>query len=292
MAAASKSRNLSPPPAAARPRPVASERVAVEAARVQAWEPAPAGPSTSIPAPMRSPLMLGPDVAPWARLLPRVAVAMAALPILFLIVSLVGVGDEESDHALGDDYTQFLAAGRTPVLFQLAMIVCAAGWAAVGAFLLAVARTAQPAAPLRSSFTYAAGVLCAFGVLYGIVGLTGVARLGLDFTVAEGSERFVLAAAYLTLFQVQGALFSIAMLVQGLGFLLAGSALSHVRGVPPGLGGWVVIPGASSLVVWVLGLAANNRPDLTPILGPAYFLHLLALAAVGVVVAARMRRTP
>ena len=188
----------------------------------------------------------------WLQFLPRWTLAVGLVSLMLPLAFLFGIGQEASDAALGPAYIELLQASRTPVMFRLAWAIDALVWLLLGGTLVVLSGTLRRSAPLTTAFITACGLAQLFGAWGSLMRLDGISGLAVEFAGAPVAEQTRLQEAFLDLWQIIDAANHLGVLLQGVGFLLAARGLLSVKSFPRWLALWLALPGALSLIQFVL----------------------------------------
>jgi hypothetical protein len=191
-------------------------------------------------------------------------VAMAALLVLFLGV----IGIRPADAAQGASYTELLMAARAPVAYRVFTTLDGLGWLLIGAELMLLAGLSWEAAPRRSVLAAATGVTQVIGSVGGFTRMVGVGDIASSWS-ASGADHAQLLAAYDSVARIIHSDFLAGDVLQGIGFLAAGSAALAASRFPRWISYFILVPGVtSSILAWsqVIGLG---------FLFPVLLLHIV-----------------
>jgi hypothetical protein len=208
----------------------------------------------------------------WLRLLPRLSLLTAFTAIALPVAFLSGVGQQASDNALGPDYVELLQAVRSAGMFRVAWAMDAAVWLMLGGILIAVAGILGRQTPIRARFIAICGMTQQFGALGSLLRLDGISDIATRYLPASPDQQAALLGSYLDLWRVINSSNHLAVLLQGMGFLLVAWGLYSLRGFPRWLAAWFALPGALGIAQFglfvtgadylfalnVLGLVAGN----------------------------------
>lgn len=213
-----------------------------------------------------------PEPLRWLNFLSRMslitAIGAATIPIAFLW----GIGQEVSDEALGPEYVELLQAARNPGMFRAAWTIDAIIWLMLGGILIAAAGILRHQTPIRARFISVCGLIQTFGGLGSFLRLDGISDIAARYVLTAPAQKAGLLNSYLDLWRVISSLNHIAVLFQGVGFLLVVWGFYTLRGFPRWLAIWFGLPGLLAIVQFgifitgaayvfalnVLGLVAGN----------------------------------
>lgn len=199
----------------------------------------------------------------WLRFLPRWSLLVGLATLTLPIVFVVGIGQQDSDDALGAIFVELLQAVRSPGMFRLGWTLDAIVWLLIGGSLLTLAGTLRRHAPVRGGFIAACGVAQVIGAAASLLRLNGIGDLAGLYAAAATAEQALYLSAHLNLWRVINALNHTGVLLQGTGFLLAAWAAFSLRGFPRWLAAWLALPGILSVVQFVL--VAAGAPFWRPL---------------------------
>lgn len=188
----------------------------------------------------------------WLRLLSRWALVVGSTTLMLPIVLFGGLGQQASDNALGAGYVELLQAARSPGMYRVAWTLDALIWLLLGGSLLALAGMLRRHAPLQAIFIAVCGMAQLIGALGGFIRLDGISEIAARYGTAAPDQQVVLLEAYLNLWRVINPHYHIALLLQGLGFLLAAWSAFTLRGFPRWLAIWLTLPGGLAVAQFVL----------------------------------------
>lgn len=200
----------------------------------------------------------------WLRFLPRWSVLAGIVILALPIVIFGGVGQQESDNALGPDYAELLQAVRSPGLYRLAMTLDAVGWLMIGGSLLIWSGVLRHHAPIRAAAIAACAIAQVSGSLGGFMRLNGISDIAMRYATATSDHQAILLESYLNLWRVINSHFHAGNLLQGVGFLFVAWAVFSLRGFPRWLNIWLLIPGLLPIVQFTL--VAAGAPFSLPLI--------------------------
>lgn len=193
------------------------------------------------------------DSSHWLRFLSRLAAVAGLASLALIIVFIGGIGVDPSDSAKGQAYAELMQAIRSPVLYRLAMLFDALGWALMGGTLVILAAIVRRDAPIRATLAAACALGLISGVLGGFMRLVGVSHLASLYSSATPDQQTGLLQAYLVLREdVIGAHFAAGNLLAGAAYVLVAWSLRSLAGFPRWLALWLAIMGMLSLALFVV----------------------------------------
>ena len=193
------------------------------------------------------------DSAHWLRFLSRWAAAMGLAGLALIVVFVGGIGVAPADTAKGPEYMELMQAVRSPVLYRVAMLFDALGWALMSGTLVTLAVILRRHAPIRSTLTAACALGLVSGVLGGFMRLIGVSHLARLYTSATPDQQISLLQAYLVLREdVIGAHFAAGNVLAGAAYVLVAWSVLSLAGFPRWLALWLAITGILQLTLFAL----------------------------------------
>jgi hypothetical protein len=124
------------------------------------------------------------------------------------------------------------------------MVFDAFGWLTLGVSLVAFSRILRKSCPIVATFIFIAGAGHLFGFLGGLLRMTGVHDLGIEYAAAtDPSVRAAVRSSYLALYQVIGGLFTAGDIMAAAGWLLVGWGLRTSKVLPQWVAGFALLSG-------------------------------------------------
>ena len=159
----------------------------------------------------------------WLQTLGWLAIPTCLVPagLLFLFLGVIGI--HPGDQAQGASHTELLMAPRAPLAYRVFTTFDGFGWFLIGAEPVVLDGLCWEAAPRRSVLAAAVGVTQLIGSVGGFTRMVGVGDLARSWN-ASGSDHTQLLAAYDAIERIIQADFLTGDVLQGIGFLVAGSA--------------------------------------------------------------------
>ena len=117
----------------------------------------------------------------------------------------------------------------------------------LGVVLIAAAGIQRNVFPIRSALIAACGAAQGLGALGSLMRLDGVSELAAAYAIASPAGQAALEESYLSLYRVIDAANHTAVLLQGIGFLLASWGFFRLDGFPRWLAAWYALPGVLSV---------------------------------------------
>jgi hypothetical protein len=219
----------------------------------------------------------------WIRALKWIGVAIVVAVPALLVTFLGVIGIRPDDVSQGATHIELLQAARAPVAYRVSMTLDAVGWLFIGAELCILAAINWEGAPLRSALAAAMGLTQVIGSVGGFTRMVGIGDLAGSWT-ASGSDHGQLLAEFDQLERVIRADFLAGDVLQGIGFLAAGSAALAASKLPRRLSYSVLVLGVTSSVLgWsqVVGFG---------FLFPVLMIHLLLLIGLNLAFIFETRR--
>lgn len=199
-----------------------------------------------------------PEPLRWLNFLPRVTLLNALGAIILSIVFLGGIGQQISDEAMGPEYVELLQAIREPVMFRAAWVIDAVIWIMIGVILLSISGILRYQAPLKARFISVCGIMQAFGALGSFMRLDGISDIATRYMIASSNQQAGLLDSFLELWRVINSSNHLAVLFQGIGFLLVAWGFYLLRGFPRWLATWFGLPGLLAIAqfgIYITGAA-------------------------------------
>lgn len=179
----------------------------------------------------------------WLLLLPRWTLMTGLVTLTIPIAFLGGVGQQASDNALGSEYVELLQAVRSPSMFRLAWTIDAIVWLLLGGILIIAAGILRRHAPIRAVFIGVCGIAQLLGAYGSFLRLDGVSDIAAHYLGALPAQQAEVLSSYINLWRVINSSNHLAVLLQGLGFLLVAWGVYSLRGFPRWLTAWLTLPG-------------------------------------------------
>ncbi|SRR6266508_1333589 len=202
------------------------------------------------------------EPARWLRFLSRWAAVAGLAQLALMGVFVGGIGSPPSDTASGPEYVELMQAVRSPVLYRVAMLFDALGWALMGGILLALALLLWRRRPIRAAMIAACALGLVSGVLGGFTRLVGVSDLASRYISVPALQASLLQG-YLVLQEVISACFAAGDLLAGAAYLLAAWCLFSFAGFPRWLALWLGAAGSMSLALFAIAaIGAFSFPFL------------------------------
>jgi hypothetical protein len=208
-----------------------------------------------------------PEPLRWMHFLPRVSLLNAFGAIILSIAFLAGIGQQISDEAMGPEYVELLQAIRKPVMFRGLWAIDAVIWIMIGVSLLSISGILRYQAPLKARFISVCGVMQAFGALGSFERMDGISDIATRYILASSDQQAGLLDSYLELGRVINSSNHLAVLFQGIGFLLAAWGFYSLRGFPRWLAIWFGLPGLLSIAQFGIYITRAEYIFLINVLG-------------------------
>lgn len=195
----------------------------------------------------------------WLRFTTRFAPVVSISALCLLAAFMGGVGISDSDNALGPRYSELLQAARAPDAYQVAMFFDALGWLTIGVLLVGFSRVLAPRAPVASTFILIAGAGHLIGVLGGVLRLTGVHAIALEYSATTDPAALGgLRTSFTDLYAVISGLFLVGDVLAAAGWILVGASVWRTGTLAKWVAGWAVVSGGVVAVFTPLSAAGAD----------------------------------
>lgn len=208
-----------------------------------------------------------PEPLRWLRLLPHWSLMTGLVTLTIPIAFLGGVGQQASDNALGSEYVELLQAVRSPSMFRVAWTIDAIVWLLLGGILIIEAGILRRHAPIRAVFIAVCGIAQILGALGSFLRLDGISDIAALYSRAIPAQQAELLGSYLNLGRVINSSNHLALLLQGIGFLLVAWGIYSLRGFPRWLTAWLTLPGLLAIAQFGLYLTGAEYLFVLNVIG-------------------------
>jgi hypothetical protein len=198
------------------------------------------------------------DSVRWLRFLPRWSLLTGLSAMLLPIAFLSGIGQKVSDNVLGSKFVELLQATRNPEMFRVAWGIDAITWLMLGVVLITAAGIIRRFSPIQATFITICGAAQVLGAFGSFLRLDGISDIAASYSIALPDQQVKLLGSFLNLVRVINSSNHIAVLLQGLGFLMVSWGFFRLNGFPRWLAAWYALPGLLSLAQFGLFLTGND----------------------------------
>jgi hypothetical protein len=186
---------------------------------------------------------------------------------LLALAFVAGLGQSAADNVLGPDYVELLQAVRSPFWFRFVWTIDAFIWLMLGISLLVFAGLLQRHAALRAPFIAICGLAQLFGVFGSFLRLDGISDLAIRYTAALSVNQPMVLEAFLHLGRIINSANHLAVLLQGLGYLLITSSVFSLPSFPRWLTAWLLVPGLLAVAQFILFFTGAQYVFLLNVIG-------------------------
>lgn len=208
-----------------------------------------------------------PEPLRWLRFLPRWSLMTGLVTLTIPIAFLGGVGQQASDNALGSEYIELFQAIRSPSMFRVAWTIDAIVWLMLGGILIVLAGILRRHAPIRAVFTTVCGIAQTLGAFGSFLRLDGISNIAAHYSGAIPAQQAELLSSYLNLGRVINSSNHLALLLQGMGFLLVAWGVYSLRGFPRWLTAWLTLPGLLAIAQFGLYVTGGEYLFVLNVIG-------------------------
>jgi hypothetical protein len=208
-----------------------------------------------------------PEPLLWLKLFPRWSLITAVVALIIPIVFLLGLGQRGSDEILGLEYVELFQAVRNPGMFGTVWAIDAFIWLMLGGVLLISSGIIRLHKPIEASFLAVCAATQTFGALGSLLRFDGISDIALSYVIASPDQQAALLISYLDLWRIINGLNHIAVLFQGVGFLLVAFGFYSLRGFPRWLAAWFGIPGLLAMLQFSFFISGQNYVFVLNVLG-------------------------
>jgi hypothetical protein len=188
-----------------------------------------------------------PDAVRWLQFLPRWSLTTGLVSLTLPIVFLIGIGQKASDNVLGAEFVELMQAARNPGMFRAAWGIDAIIWLMLGVVLIAAAGIIRRLSPIHATFITICGATQVLGAFGSFLRLDGISDIAARYSIISPDQHAELLGSYLNLSRVIDSSNHIAVLLQGLGFLMIFRGFFRLSGFPRWLAAWYALPGLLSM---------------------------------------------